>query len=288
MKYNKQKSNLIIDITLFAGFIFCFFLDLTGVITHQWLGVALCGLSLIHLLAHADWVTNVLKRFSDLPARPQILLLINSAIALGFFGILATGLTISTWFNLTLTNYYAWKTIHVAFSIETLVFLVVKIGYHWKWISSALRSLFESKSARALPVPQMAVGKPSTTPALQPAGRQMSRRDFLAVMGVVGVASYFAISSVLKDNMTTASAQTVADAASSTQAATATSTQGTQSTATATSATSTATATTVPTATQTTSYACSVRCNRHCSYPGQCHRYVDSNSNGFCDNGECL
>jgi hypothetical protein len=31
-----------------------------------------------------------------------------------------------------------------------------------------------------------------------------------------------------------------------------------------------------------------VRCNRGCSFPGQCHRYVDSNANNLCDNGECL
>jgi hypothetical protein len=33
---------------------------------------------------------------------------------------------------------------------------------------------------------------------------------------------------------------------------------------------------------------CAVRCNKRCSYPGQCRRYVDANKNKRCDLGECM
>ncbi len=35
-----SKSNWLIDATLLAGFLATFFLDLTGLVVHQWLGVA--------------------------------------------------------------------------------------------------------------------------------------------------------------------------------------------------------------------------------------------------------
>ena len=36
------------------------------------------------------------------------------------------------------------------------------------------------------------------------------------------------------------------------------------------------------------STACTIRCNKGCSYPGHCRRYVDTNRNNRCDLGECM
>ena len=282
--------NLILDIFLFAGFILCFTMDVTGMILHQWLGVAMAGLTLIHLLIHNQWVNKVLRRFSDLQSRPQILFLLDAAVALGFVGILVTGLVISTWLNLPLNGYSAWLNVHIAFSIETLFFLVVKIGFHWRWISNTFHTLFNKRSISSLPAPQMAIARQTNSPVPQSAGKQMSRRDFLAVMGVTGVASVLAISSLLKETATVVDAQSVSSQTTTTQNPTHT----TPSEAVSSTSQVTSTSTTVPAATQTatiqptTANACSIRCNRRCSFLGQCHRYVDSNGNGLCDNGECL
>jgi hypothetical protein len=290
MKTNKQNFNLFLDILLFAGFILCFYLDLTGMIVHQWFGVALVGFALVHLLVHNQWVTNVIKRFSNLQSRPQILFLLDGAVALGFLGILVTGLVISTWLNLPLAGYSTWLNVHIAFSIETLFFLVIKIGFHWRWIGNTLRSVFSIKSIKTMPVPQMAVARSTSSPVPQPTGKQMSRRDFLAVMGVTGLASALAISSLLKETGTVVDAQSVATQAAAASGPTGVASSSSSGTLTqaATTSTPAVTATQAAAAQPTTSYACTVRCNRGCSFPGQCHRYVDSNGNGKCDNGECL
>lgn len=36
------------------------------------------------------------------------------------------------------------------------------------------------------------------------------------------------------------------------------------------------------------SNACTLQCERRCSYPGHCRRYRDTNQNNRCDYGECL
>jgi hypothetical protein len=43
----------------------------------------------------------------------------------------------------------------------------------------------------------------------------------------------------------------------------------------------------VDTTPQISSGECSVICDKGCSYPGQCRRYVDTNGNGICDLTEC-
>lgn len=290
MKTNKQKTNLILDIFLFAGFILCFFLDLTGMILHQWLGVALVGFCIIHLLIHNQWVNNAFRRFSDLHSRPQILFLLDAAVALGFLGILVTGLVISTWLNLPLDGYATWLNVHIAFSIETLFFLMVKIGFHWRWISNTVRNLLNKRAIPGSSVPQVTVARPTSLPVLQPVGKQMSRRDFLAVMGVTGVASMLAISSLLKETTTVVDAQSTSTQSTATRNAAQTTSSEAVSASTQIASTSAPVSTASQTATiqPTTVNACSIRCNRRCSFPGQCHRYVDSNGNGLCDNGECL
>jgi len=290
MKTNKQKVNLILDMLLFAGFILCFFLDLTGMIAHQWLGVILGGAALIHLLVHNQWVSNAILRFSNLQSRPQILFLLDVAVALGFVGILSTGLVISTWLNLSLNGYTTWLNLHIAFSLETLFFLVVKIGFHWRWISNTFKKLFEKRPFKSLPDTQMAVDR-STPPLVSKSTvNQMSRREFLAVMGVTSVASILAVSSLLKETQTVAEAQSDTTQTVSSQSSIPVGSSGSISASTeaASTATSALNPTQVPTVQPTTAYACSIRCNKRCSFPGRCGRYVDSNGNGKCDNGECL
>ena len=102
MKNNQQTFHLLFDISLFTGFIIAFLLDWTGVINHQWLGIAVIAGSLIHLLWHSAWVKNVLQRFAALSDKLLITFFVDIGLAFGFTGILMTGLILSTWLNLPL------------------------------------------------------------------------------------------------------------------------------------------------------------------------------------------
>src|SRR5512136_2030970 len=59
----KQKTRWRVDAVLFTGFIATFFLDLTGVELHQWIGVFGGALAVYHLLSHWDWASAVTQRF---------------------------------------------------------------------------------------------------------------------------------------------------------------------------------------------------------------------------------
>ena len=86
---------------------------------------------------------------------------------------IGTGLVISTWLNLSLTNYAAWRSVHIAATIATLVVTGVKIILHRNWILQVARKWVFSPSASATTI---------APPAL-------ARRDFLGLMGVVGAAT---------------------------------------------------------------------------------------------------
>lgn len=255
------KRKLWLDVVLFAGFLAAFFLDLTGVIVHQWLGIAVGLFSAYHLATHWSWVTSVTRRFFGRTS-PQArrYYLVDVAVLAGFAGILFTGLVISTWLDLALVDYSAWYTFHVLFSIGALLALTFKLALHWRWIISAVHSVF-ARAPRLQKLPN----------AAQPAaaGRLFNRREFLKVMGVVGMSSLFALGKSVESLQVGQAAASEAPVTSSTVAVV------TQSGASSGSAASSSTT-------------CRVRCNKGCSFPGKCRKYVDANKNDRCDLGECI
>lgn len=285
MKNKNQKTNWLLDFTIFAAFLLLFFLELTGVAIHQWLGLVVFLLIVVHLILHLNWVRCALTNFfGKVSARMRVYALIDFLLMFGMVMIFETGLLISTWFNFNIGDFATLVDLHLYFSIGTLALTVLKIGLHSRWIVCMARRIFRPTGR-------------STATALQPEGTQtMSRRQFMTTMGLVTLGSAIAIanvwpvkkrigSSVLADNSELIATQ--ASTAAQTQA-TATQTQTTQSAVAATSAPqATATATTQPTA--QAPVVCNYSCRRgnHCAYPGLCHDYRDINNNGLCDEGEC-
>lgn len=302
MKTCKPKTNWIIDAVLFVGFLAAFFLDLTGLALHQWLGVALVALSGYHFLVHLGWVEAVTLRFiKGTSGQARACYIIDAALMLGFYLILLTGLVISTWLELPLENYLAWMNIHIIVSIITLILVSLKIAMHWRWIVTVA-----NKHIFANPTPVK--GGLSARPAAASASN--SRRDFLKLMGFVSVATVVATGSALRGVSGPPEEDTEADLATnddSSKAGPATAPQMIVPTATQVSTPeqmvlptaapvsapeqmALPTATPVPTVPMPEEpvVSCTVRCSNHCSYPGRCRRYVDANQNNLCDRGECL
>jgi hypothetical protein len=271
MAKNGHKTNWLVDAALFGGLLLSFWLDLTGVGWHQWLGVFLGALITYHFLAHWSWVEAIGQRiFGRTTRQPRVYFLLDLSLLAGFYLIGLTGLVISTWLGLALSNYAAWREFHVWASIATLALVVLKIGLHQGWIINTARRYFGGR--KVIPSVRPPVGLEQTQlvpvtarPPVFPS--KTGRRDFLILMGVVGAASLMSVAGVLHDPA--AASGSLAEEDMSTQTGVESASQnGTQ----------------IGSASSST---CSVMCDRRCSYPGHCQRYQDSNGNGRCDWGEC-
>lgn len=256
MKSNTHQTNWMIDAGLFAGFLIASMLDLTGLAVHQWLGLVVGIIAGYHLLAHRTWVKSVTQRwFGHTSGQARRFYLIDAGLLAGFSLILMTGLVISTWLEIGLASYAAWRSLHVTATIVTLVLVVIKIGLHWRWIVKTGRRILhgEAKPAERGISPQPGMVQVNS-----------ERRDFLKLMGVVSLAALVTAFSALER-----------DEASATQSA----------------STSQEVSQPLPVAERYENDAaasqCAVVCNRGCSYPGHCRRYVDANQNNRCDLSEC-
>jgi len=264
----KHTSHWLIDAALFTGLIAAFFLDLTGLELHQWLGAGIGVIATYHLLVHWQWVAAVTNRFfGKTSTRSRSYYLLNLAILAGFFTITFSGLVISSWLDLTLNNMESWLTIHILASISTLILVTLKIVLHWRWIAAVTRKVFRPSPAPA--------AKPAPARPAPSGSGQLSRAEFLNVIGFASAASFLALTQAV-------------NSLSVMEAAAAETAQSTQSGSLASSSTASLfSASSASASLSSASQVCSLRCDRRCSYPGHCRHYEDTNNNGHCDFGEC-
>jgi hypothetical protein len=150
---HKPKANWYLDALLFGGLLLVLSLDLTGRTVHQWLGLAVGTLALYHLAVHGSWVAAVTRRFFRRVSRQaRLYYAVDAGLAAGFATILATGLVISSWLDLTLDRYAVLSSAHTRAAVLTLALVVVKIGLHWRSIAAvARRGIFRAPGRSAAP-----------------------------------------------------------------------------------------------------------------------------------------
>ncbi len=314
---NKNKTNWIMDVILFSIFVIAFWMDLTGMALHQWLGVGIAALTLLHLTLHWKWVVTVTTRFFGRTSnQARLYYLVDFFLLGGLATITLTGLLLSTWLNLPLTSYAFWRSLHVYASVIALAAVVLKIGLHWRWIITTTKKHFTVRLPQ--PAAQTALQKYNAHTLGQNAAQRrssqggVSRREFMQLMSIVGASAFISAFVALKDE-TTAVQASAAVSDTSTQLSVTDRTNSVETVETETYIEPTAEptaanieATAEPTETvaveplqvqpvvvesstsQQSAATCTVRCNKGCSYPGHCRKYTDSNGNNLCDLGECV
>jgi hypothetical protein len=301
---NKQRTNWWIDLVLFISFITSFFFYLTGMTIHQWIGAFAILLAIFHFILHFKWVKSVGKRFfGKLSTSARLYYVLDFLLLTGFLFIGVSGLVISSWINLSLTDFDSLLSRHTVYPIFTLVIQLVKLVFHIPWIVRIGRKI--------LVKPVGATAKQLAVQPIENTSGRTNRREFLIALGVVSAASLFALASASKDlidlnsgnnlNIAAPADPQTPTAPASTSQSSASEQVGTEVEASA------STITEEPAADQTTQTAnvtaqdkssnevdqptsvqsssseedCTVRCPRGCAYPGHCRKYSDAYNDGY-------
>ncbi len=276
-----NKKIWIIDAIVFFGFLLAMKPQITGYNLHEWLGLAVGAVALVHLLQHWRWVMSVSKMMERIKANIRTKYILDVMMATGFIVIIITGLIISFLLNLQLKHYDTWRTLHFAASYATFLMLSVKVVLHWRLIMCTLGKAF-SRTAK--------IDEPCELSAEQLARRHLLRDAGFATLGVVIAAG--GLSSLFKSSGT---ASASVDSQASTQEASTLAAQASPTALPSQPPANTPTgslqvlpsATPLPTATATAvPLTGKVMCSRGCAYPGKWKKYQDNNGNGLCDLGE--
>jgi hypothetical protein len=161
----KTKTNAVIDLIAFVGFLLALEPRLTGTTIHEWLTLALAGILVIHLLIHWDWVINITKHFFQNPLRiTRLNYVLSALIFVGFIVTVTTGLMISEsvmpLFGLQHAQGFAARQIHNLASNLTLLLVAIHFGLHWDWIKNILDQIFITSFKRHSLIQSVTVATP--------------------------------------------------------------------------------------------------------------------------------
>jgi hypothetical protein len=119
---------------------------LTGLAIHEWLGLALGGALIAHLLLHWRWTIGVARKWlSKLPLKTRVYTLVDASLLVAFLTIIGSGVAMSRivlpLFGLTGSTGSAWFVLHKWSSMLTLALVGIKLVLQRTWFAAVVKKL---------------------------------------------------------------------------------------------------------------------------------------------------
>ena len=133
------KTNLILDVTIFAAFLAVSNPALTGNTIHEWLSFSFAAAIITHLLFHWQWIARItVEFFKKLFHQSRLNFVVDALFFIAMTGAMFSGLLISKsllgTLGIQLNVGGGWKSIHSLTSDASLILLGIHSALHWKWI----------------------------------------------------------------------------------------------------------------------------------------------------------
>lgn len=134
------KKSLAIDSAALAAYLVAANPSLTGIGAHEWLGLGVSLVFLVHAAVNAGWVAAALRASFKSPnaARTGNLVLdalIAAALAVcAVSGVMVSGAVLPA-FGLYAEGYFFWDPLHAASAKALLALLLVHVAVHWRWLA---------------------------------------------------------------------------------------------------------------------------------------------------------
>lgn len=143
-RLSETLKNFWLDIAIFVAFIIDWNMRLIGLTIHEWLGIALGGLLLYHLLMHWNWIVAVGRRVvGRLPALERIKALVDILFFVNMVILVASGLWISEvamrQIGITAEPGFVWRRLHTLSADWAIWLLGMHLALNWRWITNAAR-----------------------------------------------------------------------------------------------------------------------------------------------------
>jgi hypothetical protein len=160
---SKQNvTKLLLDLGAFIALLISSAPHFTGDTIHEWLGVALSGAIVVHLLLNWNWIVGITSRlFSKVAKGQRFNYFLNWALFASGIMIVLSGLIISKtvvpFFGITLTENMSWKELHELSTNITMILMGLHVAVHWTWITSMFKRMFAPRSVSQPVVPALSV-----------------------------------------------------------------------------------------------------------------------------------
>jgi len=146
----RLKITFWLDATLLVSICALQTVRFTGLVLHEWLGLAMVGMVLAHLVFAWSWIASYSRCFFTLQSiRARINYLLNLGLFAAVTAVIFSGILISQKAIPTLTGTKAapdmdwrWDTLHNQFSDIVLMLVGFHLAINWEWVLAAEQKIF--------------------------------------------------------------------------------------------------------------------------------------------------
>ncbi len=139
-----------LDVTLFLSICLLETVPFTGLLLHEWLGIALAALVVTHLQLSWSWISGF-SRFAVRSPRS----LVNYFLNLGLFAsvsvAIASGILVSQHVipAFSRSSNPAWHSVHDSVSNAVVILAGLHLAMNWDWIAATSRRVLNLRAGRA-------------------------------------------------------------------------------------------------------------------------------------------
>ena len=130
--------DICLDLTILVSYIAAYSFGFTGQEVHEWLGLALATVLLVHLTLHWDWVVRVTGRLWRRAGRRRVVWLIDLLLLIAMTLCVLSGVLISQFavpaLGVHLTPGSNWNHVHDLTAQLTLALVAAHVALSWQWI----------------------------------------------------------------------------------------------------------------------------------------------------------
>ena len=146
----RLKTTFWLDVTLLVSFCAMQTVPFTGLVLHEWLGLAMVIMVFAHLLFSWSWIASLSRRFFSMQsARARINYLLNLSLFASTTVVIFSGVLISrkaipalTGAKVGLDMDWRWDTLHNQSSDFVLVLVAMHVAINLDWVLAAGQKLF--------------------------------------------------------------------------------------------------------------------------------------------------
>lgn len=149
--------NLAIDAVALITYIAVSLPALTSVSVHEWLGLGVGVVFLVHVALHIDWIVRSVRRRTGGTARLFGLLAFDALVFVAFVVVMVSGLMVSgtvlpTFGVYGVDGYFFWNPLHALSAKVLMALLVVHVALHWRKVLSGVKAA-KASGGQAAPRP---------------------------------------------------------------------------------------------------------------------------------------
>jgi hypothetical protein len=139
----RTRLDFWLDALLLVAYTLAYSLGFTGIATHEWLGIGLGVVLLVHLTLHWDWVVRTTRKLLRRGGRERFVWLVNLLLLLSMTLCIASGILISEValpeLGITLPASSFWRQMHGTTATLTLILVPIHAALRWRWIVGVAR-----------------------------------------------------------------------------------------------------------------------------------------------------